>query len=79
MSAGENPPDELTVAERRLCEHLELLRASPPTARPELITRIVRQARWQRTIRDPLVFMETVAVAIGEAVALLANPSAGDR
>ena len=78
MSDGENPADDLTVAERRLSEHLELLRASPPTAAPELVTRILRRARWQSTIRDPLVFVGAVAVAISEAVFLLSGPSAAD-
>jgi hypothetical protein len=78
MSDDENPADELTAAERRLSEHLELLRASPPTSAPELITRIVRCARWQRTIRDPLVLAGAVAVAIGEALSLLSGPSAAE-
>ena len=78
MSDGENPADDLTVAERRLSEHLDLLRASPPIAAPELISRIVRRARWQRTLRDPLVFVGAVAVAIGEAVFLLSGPSAAE-
>ena len=78
MSDGENPADDLTVAERRLSEHLELLRASPPTAGPELVTRILQRARWQSTIRDPLVFVGAVAVAISEAVFLLSGPSDRD-
>jgi hypothetical protein len=69
--------DDLTPAERRLSEHLELLRASPPTAAPELIARIVQRARWQGGIRDPMIFVGVVVAAIGEAVALLSGPQAG--
>jgi hypothetical protein len=79
MTDDENSADDLTVAERRLSEHLELLRASPPVTAPELTTRIVRRARWQRTIRDPLVLAGAVAAAIGEAISLLSPPSAAER
>jgi hypothetical protein len=79
LSDGENPAEDLTAAEQRLSEHLELLRASPPTAAPELITRIVLRARWQSTIRDPLVFMGAVATALSEALSLLSGPSAADQ
>ena len=78
MSDGENLANDLTVAERRLSEHLELLRSGPPIAAPELITGIVRRARWQRTIRDPLVFVGAVAVGIGESLSLLSGLSAPD-
>ena len=71
--------DDLTPAERRLSEHLELLRASPPTAAPELIARIIQRARWQGGIRDPMVFAGVVVAAIGEALALLSGPQAGNR
>jgi hypothetical protein len=79
LTDGENPSDDLTAAERRLSEYLEVLRASPPTAAPELISRIVRRARWQHSIREPLVFVGAVAVAINEALSLLSGPSTGDR
>ena len=77
MSNGENPADHLTPAELRLSEHLALLRASPPTAAPELIRRIMRRARWQAAIRDPLVLVGAVAFAIGESLRLLVKPRAG--
>jgi hypothetical protein len=79
MSASDNSGDDLTVAERRLSEHLELLRASPPTAAPELIARIVQRARWQGAIRDPMVFVGVVVAAIGEALTLLSGSSAGGQ
>jgi hypothetical protein len=79
MSEGDYPADDLTLAERRLSEHLELLRASPPIAPPELIARIVRRARWQRSIRDPLLFAGMVALAMTEGLALLSGPGARER
>ncbi|MFL5830394.1 MAG: hypothetical protein ACJ76X_10785 [Solirubrobacteraceae bacterium] len=79
MSDHENPEGELSPAERRLSEHLDLLRASPPSAAPELIGRIVRQARWQRAIRGPLVLMGAVASAFADGLGLLLRRSAGRR
>jgi hypothetical protein len=73
MSVDDNHDDDLTAAEQRLSEHLELLRASPPSAAPELIARIVQSARWQGPIRDPMVFVGVVVAAIGEAVVLLSG------
>ena len=76
MSADETPAD-LTPAERRLVEHLELLRASPPGATPQLVPRVIRGVRWQRAIRDPLLFVGAVAAALVEGASVLLNPSAG--
>lgn len=77
MSDGEDPADDLSPAQGRLSEHLELLRANPPTAAPELIGRIIRTVRWQRAIRDPLVLVGAVASAIGESLRLLVKPPVG--
>jgi hypothetical protein len=79
MSDHENPEGELSPAERRLSEHLDLLRASPPSATPELIGRIIRQARWQRAIRGPLVLVGAVASAFADGLGLLLRRSAGRR
>ena len=79
MSAPSNADDDLTPAERRLWDHLELLRSQPPAAGPELIPRIVRSARWQIAIRDQVLFVGAVAMAISEGFSLLCGPSAGDR
>ena len=62
MNAGDSLADDLSPAERRLTQHLELLRASPPTT-PALVPRVIRGVRWQRAIRDPLVLVGTVAAA----------------
>jgi hypothetical protein len=79
MSDHENPEGELSPAERRLSEHLALLRASPPSATPELIARIIRHARWQRAIRGPLVLVGAVASAFADGLGLLLRRSAGRR
>lgn len=78
MSTGETPFEELTPAEVRLGEHLELLRLSPPAAGPEFVPRIIRGVRWQRAIRDPLALVGVVAAALAESLGLLFR-SAGDR
>ena len=77
MTNGDPPADELSPAEQRLSEHLELLRANPPTAAPDLIGRIVRTARWQAAVRDPLVLVGAVALALGESIRLVFG--AGDK
>lgn len=41
-------------AEQRLQEHLLVLREEPPRPSQALTTRIVRHARWQRVVREPL-------------------------
>ena len=77
MTNGDPPADELSPAEQRLDEYLELLRANPPAATPDLIARIVRTARWQAAVRDPLVLAGAVAMALGESVRLMFG--AGDK
>jgi hypothetical protein len=77
MNAGDPPADELTPAERRLNQHLELLRASPPTGAPQLVPRVIRGVRWQRAIREPLVLVGAVATAVLEGLGLLRTPPAG--
>jgi len=77
MNAGDSPADDLTPAERRLTEHLELLRASPPIVAPGLVPRVLRGVRWQRAIRDPLVLVGAVAAAVAEGLSALFKPPAG--
>ena len=61
-----NEPPEDGLAERRLDEHLELLRAMPREPGTELMPRVVRKARWQTYLRPPL----RVAGMIGFAFVL---------
>jgi hypothetical protein len=79
MSDQEHFDEELSPAELRLAEHLELLRASPPNVSPELIGRIIASARWQHAVRDHLVLCGAVAGAVAEGLGLLARASAGPR
>ena len=74
MTDSDVPAEHLSPAEQRLFQHLELLRASPPTAAPDLILRIVRRARWQRAIRGQLILVGAVASAIGDGLRLLLRP-----
>jgi hypothetical protein len=73
MNAGDSHADDLSPAERRLTQHLELLRESPPTT-PALVPRVIRGVRWQRAIRDPLVLVGTVASAAVEWLGLVFGP-----
>jgi len=77
MNPGDPPADELTPAERRLTQHLELLRASPPTAAPQLVASVIRGVRWQRAVREPLALVGVVASAVADSLALLFKPPAG--
>jgi hypothetical protein len=70
-------PDELTPAEQRLREHLKLLRDDAPQAPRAVVSRVVRSARWQRAIRQPLLAIGALAGAIGHALRLLFKPPAG--
>jgi hypothetical protein len=59
-------------AERRVAEHLALLRVDPPTAPTALVRRIVRSVRFQRLLRQPLRVAGMIATAaVAGAVALL--------
>jgi hypothetical protein len=71
MNGPEGPSDERGPAERRLNEHLELLRSDPPQGPSLMVVHIVRTARWQRSIRRPLLAIGALAVAIGDGVRLL--------
>jgi hypothetical protein len=77
MNAGDSPGDELTAAERRLSQHLELLRTSPPTGGAQLVPRVIRGVRWQRAVREPLALVGMVASAVVDGLALLFKPSSG--
>lgn len=71
--------EDLTPPERRLWEHLELLRANPPATAPELIARILRTARWQIAVHEPLIFVGAVSGALAEGLSLLWAPPVHER
>ncbi len=69
--------DELTAAEQRLRAHLALVRPDAPQAPVLIVPRIVRSARWQRTIRRPLAAIRAPTAIVGRALRLLLKPPAG--
>ena len=71
MNAVDPPADDLSPAERRLTQHLELLRASPPTGGPQLVATVIRGVRWQRAVREPLELVGEVAAAVFDGLTLL--------
>jgi len=68
-----DPPvgDGLTASERRLDEHLALLRNDPPRPGAALVRRVMRTAHWQRAVRGPLHAVTIVAGGVIDGLALL--------
>lgn len=77
MNGSEDTSDELTPAERRLHEHLAVLRDDAPQAPPTMVRRVVRSARWQRAIRRPLLAIGALSATVGHALRLLLKPPPG--
>ncbi len=69
MSADEDI-EQLSSAERRLNEHLAVLRGTPH-APASLLPGIVRTARWQRALRLPLLSLGHLAATVGDTIRLL--------
>lgn len=65
--------DELQTGptERRLDEHLELLRATPPQPGTALVRRVVRRARLQSYLRAPLRVVGMIGFAFVHGLAAL--------
>ncbi len=70
MNSG---PAEPTAAERRLDEHLELLRSDQTGPSRSLADRTVRTARWQRAARAPLRVAGMIAAALRDGLGLVAQ------
>jgi hypothetical protein len=64
-----NDEPQAGSAERRLDEHLELLRASPPSPGTALVPRVVRTVRWQGYLRAPLRVVGMIGVAFVQGLA----------
>jgi len=65
-------PDEPTPAERRLAEHLEVLRTQEQ--REESVApRVVRTARWQKAARAPLRVVGMIFGAFTDALGVAAR------
>ena len=62
-------------AEQRLGEHLELLRTSPPAPGATLVPRVVRRARWQGYLQEPLRVVGMIGVAFAHGLASLLGGS----
>ncbi len=62
--------EQPTPAERRLDEHLGLLRDAPK-APASLVGHVVRTARWQQSLRAPLLAVAHLAAAATDAIRLL--------
>ena len=58
-------------AERRLDEHLELLRDSPPSPGTALVPRVVRTARWQSFLRAPRRVVGMIGLAFVQGLTTL--------
>jgi hypothetical protein len=71
---GNDGPDDRSPAERRLGEHLELLRRAPLQPDRSLVARIGRTARWQRVVRAPLRVVGMIAEAVVDGLLKLALP-----
>ena len=66
-----NDEPEGGPAERRLDEHLELLRTSPPAPGTALVPRVVRRARWQSYLRAPLRVVGMIGLAFAQGISTL--------
>lgn len=71
MSADDQPPETLSPAERKLEDHLQLLRADAPQPPRAMMATILRSARWQRAVRRPLMTIATLGATVAEGVRLL--------
>ncbi len=68
-----NDEFEAGPAERRLDEHLALLRDSPPEPGTALVPRVVRTARWQGMLRAPLRVVAMIGAAFLQGITTLAG------
>ncbi len=67
------PGDLEGAAERRLAEHLGLVRANSPESDRALGPRIVRRAGWQRLVRAPLEVVGTLIAAVADAISVFSR------
>jgi len=71
--------ESLSPAERRLAEHLEIVRPLPPSTGGSLARRVVRRARHQRALREPLRLIGSIAAAVVEGIGGLLGVQRGRR
>jgi hypothetical protein len=66
--------EQLTPVEQRLEEHLAILRGAP--ASPQTLTvRVIRDARWQRSLRTPMLAVAHIAAAVADTIRQLMRGS----
>lgn len=63
-------PEELTPAEARVSDLLHQL-ATPAPPSTALVRRVVRTARWQRTVRSALSAAGNVVAAVADGLTAL--------
>lgn len=68
MNGEPEAREERSPAERRLDEHLELVRVAGPEPGRSLVRRIVRTAIWQRALRAPLLAAGMIAAAAADGL-----------
>jgi hypothetical protein len=66
-----NDAPRASEADRRLDQHLELLRSEPPEPGTALVPRVVRTARLQRMLRTPAKAVIRLASTVAGGVAAL--------
>lgn len=74
MSGHGDRSDELTAAEQRLYEHLDVLRECAPHAPATMTRRVIQTARWQQAVRGPLLSIGALAATVAHALRLLLKP-----
>ena len=74
MSDPNEPAEDLSPAERALEHHLTLLRGDIPAPPASMDHQILRRARWQRTVRRPLLTVGHFAEAVRDGIRLLLAP-----
>jgi len=73
VSPGEEQ-EQLTPVERRLEEHLAILRGAPEP--PQSLTpQVLRQARWQRSLRTPMLAVAHVTAVVADTIRQLMRGS----
>ncbi len=76
---SDEPREMSHEAERRLAEHLELLRTDRRQPSLALAGRVVRTARWQRVARAPLRVIGMLAGSVLDGITRLVAPGRRNR
>jgi hypothetical protein len=66
--------EQLTPVERRLEEHLAILRGAPAPPR-SLTAHVIHEARWQRSLRTPMLAVAHVAAVVADTIRQLMRGS----